>query len=152
MSVESLIDAAVNSLSVMLPITGQPIARAHASDAGYDMRADGDAWIASGAWCAVPTGTAVAIPGGYAGFVCPRSGLAAKHGVTVLNAPGIIDAGYRGEIKVLIINHGREPYRVRDRDRIAQLVITPVHTPLTVLAPNLPASDRGTNGFGSTGQ
>ena len=107
--------------------------------------------LAPGARALVPTGIAVAIPPGYAGLVLPRSGLALRHGVTVLNAPGLIDAGYRGEVKVLLVNHDREPAAFARGDRIAQLVITPfAHANLTVVD-ELPPSHRGSGGFGSTG-
>src|SRR5262249_19359081 len=98
-----------------------------------------------------PTGLAIAIPPGYAGLVLPRSGLALRHGVTVLNAPGLIDAGYRGEVKVLLVNHDREPATLARGERIAQLVIQPTaRARLEIVAP-LPTSERGSGGFGSTG-
>lgn len=106
--------------------------------------------LARGPWS--PTGVAVALPHGYAGFIHPRSGLAARHGVTVVNAPGTIDAGYRGEIKVCLLNTDREKsIRLGRGDRIAQLVIQRVETAVFEVVDELPASDRGTGGFGSTG-
>src|SRR5215468_9467700 len=93
----------------------------------------------------------VAIPGGYAGLVLPRSGLALSQGVTVLNAPGLVDAGYRGELKVLLVNHGDQPVAVRRGDRIAQLVIQRVERAEVIQVDELPASERGAGGFGSTG-
>lgn len=133
-----------------LPFQGTPPTRAHPDDAGLDLRAATDITIPSGAHALVPTGTAVAIPAGHVGMICPRSGLAAKHCVTVLNAPGIIDAGYRGEIGVILINHGRATARISRGDRIAQLVIAPF-THLTPVAQPLDTTGRGAAGFGSTG-
>jgi len=101
----------------------------------------------------VPIGLAVAIPHGHAGLVVPRSGLARRAGVTVANAPGLIDAGYRGELLVVLVNHGTDPLRVEIGDRVAQLVVTPVTLPRAVLVDALPESDgRGRGGFGSTGR
>jgi dUTP pyrophosphatase len=101
----------------------------------------------------VPIGLAVAIPPGHAGLVVPRSGLARRAGVTVANAPGLIDAGYRGELLVVLVNHGAESLHVEPGDRVAQLVVTPVTLPRAVLVDALPASDgRGQGGFGSTGR
>ena len=99
----------------------------------------------------VPTGLRLAIPEGHAGLILPRSGLALKHGITVLNAPGLIDAGYRGEIQVLLINHGTEPVTLERGERIAQLVIQPVAQARLVETERLPDSSRGESGFGSTG-
>ena len=101
----------------------------------------------------VPTGLAVAVPHGHAGLVVPRSGLARRHGVTVANAPGLIDAGYRGELMVLLVNLGRETHRIEAGDRIAQLVVAPVALPAPHEVSELPPSDgRGAGGFGSTGR
>ncbi len=100
----------------------------------------------------VPTGVAVAIPPGYAGLVLPRSGHAARHGVGLVNAPGLIDAGYRGEIRVLLINHGDEVVTFERGDRVAQLVITPVPAVVWREVAELPVSERGAGGFGSTGR
>jgi dUTP pyrophosphatase len=101
----------------------------------------------------VPTGLAVAIPPGFAGLVVPRSGLARRAGVTVANAPGLIDSGYRGELLVVLVNHGPEPHRVAVGDRVAQLVLTPVGLPAARLVDALPGGDgRGAGGFGSTGR
>ena len=100
----------------------------------------------------VPTGTFIAIPEGYAGFVQPRSGLALRHGVTCLNTPGLIDSGYRGELKVLLVNTDpAEPFTVRRGDRIAQLVLQKVEQADFVEVEELPPSSRGSGGFGSTG-
>jgi dUTP pyrophosphatase len=107
--------------------------------------------IAPGAWIAVPTGIALALPPGTEGQVRPRSGLAARHGITVLNAPGTIDADYRGEVQVLLINLGREPFAVTRGMRIAQLVVAPVLRATLVETGNLAVTRRGAGGFGSTG-
>jgi dUTP pyrophosphatase len=100
----------------------------------------------------VPTGLTIALPSGYEAQVRPRSGLASKHGVTVLNAPGTIDADYRGEIGVLLINHGDAPFTIRRGERIAQMVIASVVRAELVLAESLSATERGSGGFGSTGR
>ncbi len=127
-------------------------ARAHPGDAGLDLVAVEACDLAAGARAAVRTGWAVAIPHGHAGLVLPRSGLARKHGVTLSNSPGLIDAGYRGELVVLLVNLGAEPHRVEPGDRIAQLVVTPVSLAAAAEADELPDSDgRGEGGFGSTG-
>ena len=126
---------------------------ARAFDAGADLVARQDAVLApAGGRALVPTGIALAIPEGYAGFVQPRSGLALRHGVTCLNTPGLIDAGYRDELKVLLVNTDpTEPYHVRRGDRIAQLVIQRVeHVAFTTVG-ELAPSERGAAGFGSTG-
>ena len=127
-------------------------ARAHPGDAGLDLVALAGCDLEPGARAAVPTGIAVAIPEGFAGLVVPRSGLARRHGVTVTNAPGLIDAGYRGGIDVLLVNLGHVAHRVEPGDRIAQLVIIPVALSAVVEVDALPPSDgRGEGGFGSTG-
>ncbi|MEM6995593.1 MAG: dUTP diphosphatase [Myxococcota bacterium] len=104
-----------------------------------------------GGWRAVPTGVALAIPEGYEGQVRPRSGLAARHGVTVLNAPGTIDADYRGEVAVLLVNHGPEGFAIAHGFRVAQLVLAAVASPPLVEVETLPPTERGAGGFGSTG-
>jgi dUTP pyrophosphatase len=119
--------------------------------AGFDIPAAEELTIAPGSVAAVPTGFALAIPSGYEGQVRPRSGLALKHAVTVLNAPGTIDADYRGEVKVILINHGSEPFRIARGDRIAQLVIAPVTRAHFEQVNALSQTERGTGGFGSTG-
>ena len=123
--------------------------------AGLDMAAaltdDAPVQIAPGERALVPTGFALEIPPGFEGQVRPRSGLALKHGLTVLNAPGTIDADYRGEVMVLLINLGAEPHEIRRGDRIAQLVIQPVARAAVELAVELAPSERGAGGFGSTG-
>lgn len=122
-------------------------------DAGADLVAAESVTLAPGGGRAlVPTGAAIAIPAGYAGFVQPRSGLAYKHGVTVLNTPGLIDSGYRGELKVLLINTDPQtPFEVVRGDRIAQLVIQRIEHVDFVEVDELPSSERGDGGFGSTG-
>lgn len=100
----------------------------------------------------VPTGIAVAVPDGYAGLVVPRSGIAARHGIGVVNSPGLLDSGYRGEVNVILVNHGSEPFEVARGDRIAQLVIIPVVVQEFVEVDDLPPSPRGDGGFGSTGR
>jgi dUTP pyrophosphatase len=100
----------------------------------------------------VPTGLSIALPSGYEAQVRPRSGLAAKHGVTVLNAPGTVDADYRGEIGVLLINHGDAPFAIRRGERIAQMVIASVTRAELIPAASLPSTERGSGGFGSTGR
>ncbi len=127
--------------------------RAHPGDAGLDLCAVEPCDLAPGAREAIPTGLAVAIPSGWAGLVVPRSGLARRHGVTVANAPGLIDAGYRGELQVLLVNLSDRPHRVEAGDRVAQLVCVPVSGDPAVLVDELPPSDgRGDGGFGSTGR
>ena len=127
---------------------------ARPGDAGADLVARAPVVLAPGGGRAlVPTGIAIALPDGYAGFVLPRSGLAMRHGVTYLNTPGLIDAGYRDELKVLLVNTDPDvPYAVARGDRIAQLVVQPVHQVRFVPAAELPPSERGTGGFGHTGR
>ena len=108
--------------------------------------------LAPGQYALVPTGLAMALPPGYEAQVRPRSGLAAKHGVTVLNSPGTIDADYRGEIKVILINHGTAPFVIKRGERIAQMVIAPVLQAALVPVATVSATDRGAGGFGSTGR
>jgi len=120
-------------------------------DAGLDLHAATDVALAPGARVLAPTGMALAIPPGYAGFVLPRSGLALRHGVTLLNTPGLIDAGYRGEIQVLLINHGDTLVKLTRGDRIAQLVIQKIERATLIPVKELPPSTRGSGGFGSTG-
>jgi len=108
--------------------------------------------LAPGKHATVPTGLAVALPPGFEAQVRPRSGLAARHGVTVLNSPGTIDADYRGEISVILINHGDAPFMIRRGERIAQMVIAPVVRAELAVAASLSTTDRGSGGFGSTGR
>lgn len=125
-----------------------------AGAAGMDLLAAVEApvTLAPGARALVPTGLALALPEGHEGQVRPRSGLAARHGVTVLNAPGTVDADYRGEVKVILVNHGDEPFVVSRGDRIAQLVVAAVTRAEPVLVADLDETDRGAGGFGSTGR
>ncbi|HEY3065336.1 MAG TPA: dUTP diphosphatase [Methylomirabilota bacterium] len=132
--------------SVPLPSYARP------GDAGLDLHAAAAVTLDPGGRALVPTGLAVAIPPGFAGFVLPRSGLALRHGITVLNAPGLIDAGYRGEVKVLLVNLDRHTAVKLERgERVAQLVIQRVEEVTLAEVAELPASERGAGGFGSTG-
>jgi len=126
---------------------------AHATDAGADLFSTEDKVLQPGERALIGTGLALAIPNGYGAFVQPRSGLAIKHGISMVNTPGTIDAGYRGELKVILINHDtKEPFTIAKGDRIAQLVIQKVEQPLFEETDTLPEADRGDNGFGSTGR
>ena len=125
---------------------------AHPGDAGADLVATETVELGPGERATVGTGTAIALPDGYVAFVVPRSGLAAKHGITIVNTPGTVDAGYRGEIRVILLNTDRsEPYTIAAGDRIAQLVVLPVARARFVPVERLPGSHRGEGGFGSTG-
>jgi dUTP pyrophosphatase len=126
--------------------------RSHPGDAGLDLYSRVDVTLEPGERALVPTGIAVAIPEGYAGFVVPRSGLAIREGIGVVNGPGLVDAGYRGELKVILINHGENRVHFARADRIAQLVVMPVSTAAFVEVESLPDSSRGSRGFGSTGK
>jgi dUTP pyrophosphatase len=126
--------------------------RAHAGDAGIDLRAAESVQIPAEGWASVGTGVAVAIPDGYVGLVSPRSGLAARHGIGVANGPGIVDAGYRGELRVILINHGPEAVAIERGERIAQLVVVPMIEIEFEEVDELPESPRGDGGFGSTGR
>lgn len=121
-------------------------------DAGADLRSTAELVIKAGERALVPTGVKIAMPNGYVGLVHPRSGLAVKHGITVLNAPGTIDAGYRGEIMVPLINTSREDFEISKGDRIAQLVFQKVEIARFVTVSELPESSRGETGFGSSGR
>jgi dUTP pyrophosphatase len=126
--------------------------RAYGGDAGLDLHAIEAVTLAPGARASVATGIAVAIPEGLAGLVLPRSGLAARSGIALVNAPGLIDAGYRGELRVLLLNTDREtPCEIAAGDRIAQLVLIRVELPAPIEVDALPDSDRGEGGFGSSG-
>ncbi|MWB97342.1 dUTP diphosphatase [Agromyces seonyuensis] len=125
---------------------------AHPGDAGADLHASESLVLEPGERASVGTGVAIALPDGYVGFVVPRSGLAFKHGITIVNAPGTIDAGYRGEIRVALLNtDAREPHRIDAGDRIAQLIVMPVSRARFIPVDRLPGSERGEGGFGSTG-
>ncbi|HEX4083071.1 MAG TPA: dUTP diphosphatase [Acidimicrobiales bacterium] len=147
-----MLDVPVHQLDPDLPLPSY----AKPGDAGADLHArDGAVLAAGGGRALVPTGLIVAIPPGHAGFVQPRSGLALRHGVTCLNTPGLIDAGYRGELAVLLVNTDpKEDYEVRRGDRIAQLVIQAVAEARfgPVAEGDLPAADRGAGGFGHSGR
>ena len=128
-------------------------AYAYPGDAGADLCARSDITLGPGERALVPTGLALALPDGYAGFVHPRSGLAARHGLGIVNAPGTIDAGYRGEIMVVLVNHdAHEPVTVRRGDRIAQLVVQRVEQVSFTAVVSLPESVRGSGGHGSSGR
>ncbi|TFD94038.1 dUTP diphosphatase [Cryobacterium lactosi] len=125
---------------------------AHPGDAGADLHASEALVLAPGERALVGTGVSIALPDGYAAFVVPRSGLAVKHGITVVNSPGTVDAGYRGEVKVCLLNTDREtPFTINVGDRIAQLIVAPVARAVFVPVERLPGSMRGEGGFGSTG-
>ena len=128
-------------------------AYATAASAGLDLSAAivAEVSLAPGGWAAIPAGFALALPPGCEAQVRPRSGLALKHGVTVLNSPGTIDADYRGEVAVILVNHGREPFTVRRGDRIAQMVVVAVERVALDTVAELPETPRGAGGFGSTG-
>ena len=129
----------------------EPPARAHETDAAYDLRATHNEGIVAGGRVLIRTGIAVAIPEGYCGLILPRSGLAIKHGITVLNAPGLIDSGYRGEIQVALVNLSKDPWIVVAGDRIAQLLLVKCEAASFHSSVSLVNTDRGGNGFGSTG-
>ena len=126
--------------------------RAYDGDAGLDLSACERVVLAPGERALVPTGLAVAIPDGHAGFVQPRSGLAARHGISIVNTPGLVDSGYRGELQVVLLNtDASETFVVEPGTRIAQLVVLPVPEARLVEVAELPASERGAGGFGSSG-
>ena len=142
----------MNDLPVLLVSSAEAPSYAHPGDAGADLRSADNLVIPPGERRTVGTGVAIALPAGYVGLVHPRSGLAAKHGVTVLNAPGTVDAAYRGEIRVTLINTDLEtPFEIAVGDRIAQLVIQRVERANFIQVDRLPDSNRGEGGFGSTG-
>ena len=142
------VDVLITRLDPELPLP----AYEHPGDAGLDLRARADVSLAPGARALVPTGIAIALPAGYVGLVCPRSGLALRHGIGLVNAPGVIDAGYRGEIAVILVNHDLQATVELTRgDRIAQLVVQRVEVARLVEVSDLPGSHRGMGGFGSTG-
>lgn len=151
----ALADTALDQLHVQLLRRGaQPPARTRPGDAGYDLRcADGFA-LWPGERATVPTGVAIALPPGIAGLVTPRSGLAARHGISLVNSPGLIDPNYRGELRVVLVNLGDARFEATAGDRIAQLLLVPFMTPDALVVDDLPPSgdDRGENGFGSSGR
>ena len=143
-----MLEVSVTRLDPEVPLP----AYAHPGDAGCDLVTTVDAELKPGERRVLPTGIALALPDGYAAFVHPRSGLAANHGVGIVNSPGTIDAGYRGEVKVILINHDpSEPVHLRRLDRIAQLVVQKVEQVTWREATTLPDSARGEGGHGSTG-
>lgn len=135
-----------------LPLPRQQTAGAAGLDLAAALAADEAVEIAPGAHAMIPTGFAVALPHGYEAQIRPRSGLAAKHGITVLNSPGTVDADYRGEVKVLLINHGAVPFVVRRGERIAQMVVAPVSAVALIETEVLDGTERGEGGHGSTGR
>ena len=144
-----MIQIPVRRLDPGLPVP----AYARPGDAGLDLYAAHDVTLAPGARALVPTGIALAIPEGFAGFVLPRSGLALRHGVTLVNTPGLIDAGYRGEVQLVLINLDRAaPVTLKRGERVAQLVIQKIERAVLAEVAELPASERGAGGFGSTGE
>ena len=144
----NLLTVAVRRLDPEVPLP----AYARDGDAGCDLVTTVDAELAPGERALLPTGIAIALPAGYAGFVHPRSGLAAQHGIGLVNAPGTIDSGYRGEIKVQLVNHDtQQPVLLRRLDRIAQLVVQRVETVTWLETDDLSATERGAAGHGSTG-
>jgi len=144
-------------LTVRISVTHEELVPAYSNigDAGADLRSTVNVTIEPGERALIPTGLTLLLPPGLAGFIHPRSGLALKHGITVLNTPGTIDSGYRGEIGVILYNTGKEPFEVKKLDRVAQLVIQPYVHASFVHVSNPPAelaqTYRGANGFGSTG-
>ncbi len=124
---------------------------ANPGDAGYDLRSAESAVVPARSRTTVNTGVAIALPAGFVALVHPRSGLAAKHGITVLNAPGTVDAGYRGEILITLVNHSDEDFQIAKGDRVAQIVFQKFEPATFVPVTELPGSQRGNSGFGSTG-
>lgn len=142
------VDVLIRLLDDAVPVPSY----AHPGDAGADLVTTVDVEIPPQGRVVVPTGVAIALPDGYAAFVHPRSGLAARHGLTIVNAPGTVDAGYRGEIKVTLLNtDAAEPVRLQRGDRVAQLVVQKVERARFLRAETLPGSHRGEGGFGSSG-
>ena len=135
-----------------LPLPRQMTSGAAGVDLAAAIASDETLTIAPGRYAMVPTGLAIALPEGHEAQIRPRSGLAAKFGVTVLNAPGTVDADYRGEVKVLLINHGQAPFEVRRGDRIAQMVVAPVSAVTFTVRETLDETERGKGGHGSTGR
>lgn len=136
----------INAEPGFMPVYAKP------GDAGADLRCTKDAIIPAGQRMLLPTGVSIALPAGYVGLVHPRSGLAAKHGITVLNAPGTVDSAYRGEILVTLLNTSDVPFEIARGDRIAQLVIQQYETARFIEVESLPGTERGDAGFGSTGK
>jgi dUTP pyrophosphatase len=139
------------AVQLLHPLARLPL-RARPGDGGADLFSVEEVTIPAGERRDVGTGIALAIPAGHAGFVQPRSGLAFKHGIMVANSPGLIDTGYRGEVRVSLYNSGQEPFAVKPGDRVAQLVIQRVEQPEFFAADELPETVRGAGGFGSSGR
>ena len=147
------VDTALDQLCVqLLHPAAQPPERTRPGDAGFDLRAIEPFTLAPGERALVPTGVAIALPPGHAGLVTPRSGLAVKHGISVVNGPGLVDPNYRGELKVVLINLGSETFRGEAGDRIAQLLIVPFTAPPVQIVDALDDTERGAAGFGSSGR
>jgi dUTP pyrophosphatase len=149
------LDIAVDQLHVrLLHPDAQPPARTRPGDAAYDLRCLEGFSLWPRERATVPTGVAIALPPFVAGLVLPRSGLAAKHGISLVNSPGLIDPSYRGELRIVLVNHGDARFEARAGDRIAQLLLVPFLAPEVALVEELPPSpdDRGENGFGSSGR
>ena len=144
---EADLDIQIVRLDPDVPVPGY----AHPGDAGADLTTTVDVTLAPGERALVPTGIALALPDGYVALVHPRSGLAARHGLSIVNTPGTIDSDYRGELKVILINHGAEPFAIARGDRIAQLVLAPVTQAAWEEVAELDDTVRGAGGFGSTG-
>jgi dUTP pyrophosphatase len=146
-------ELAVDQLEVkLLHPDARPPVRGREGDAGYDLSCVESFVLRPGERRMVPTGVAVALPPGVAGLITPRSGLAIRYGIACVNSPGLIDPNYRGELRVILINHGDEMYRAHAGDRIAQLLLVPYWAPELRVVDELPDSDRGERGFGSSGR
>jgi len=141
----------VENVEVLIA-SGEVPVYAHPGDAGADLHSAESLVIGPGARATVGTGVSIALPDGFAAFVVPRSGLAAKHGITIVNSPGTVDAGYRGEIRITLLNtDAAHPFPIEVGDRIAQLIVMPVSRARFIPVETLPGSHRGEAGFGSTG-
>jgi len=141
----------VENVEVLIA-SGEVPVYAHPGDAGADLHSAESLVLAPGARATVGTGVSIALPNGFVAFVVPRSGLASKHGITIVNSPGTVDAGYRGEIRVTLFNTDAEhPFPIEVGDRIAQLIVMPVSRARFIPVETLPGSHRGDSGFGSTG-
>ena len=125
--------------------------RAHDTDAGFDLYSPIGVNISVGATVTIPTKLAISLPENTVGLIYPRSSLGTRHGIVLANTVGVIDSGYRGEIMLVVTNHGDRPYTIRSGDRVAQMIVTPYYAPDVIEVADLDASDRGTGGFGSTG-
>lgn len=126
--------------------------RAHDTDAGFDLHSPVNVTIRVGATVTIPTKLAISLPENTVGLIYPRSSLGTRHGIVLANTVGVIDSGYRGEIMLVVTNHGDRPYTIHSGDRVAQMIVTPYYAPYVIEVSDLEASDRGTGGFGSTGQ